>query len=163
VSSFLIFLEKPPPKKYKSTVRVKANYRPSYRNLDSSESRVFIINFTDTIESFFRNERLPGFRSIQVTRLSNGSVVVDFVTLVERNSNTTKNTIVNALIDGNSTGTLGVVLTGNINIEEIIELSTNIPTTRAVKKGNKNAHNFIQWNFVCHAERPVVPQMLLDR
>jgi len=98
-----------------------------------------------------------------VTRLSNGSVVVDFVTLVERNSNTTKNTIVNALIDGNSTGTLGVVLTGNINIEEIIELSTNIPTTRAVKKGNKNAHNFIQWNFVCHAERPVVPQMLLDR
>jgi len=56
-----------------------------------------------------------------VTRLSNGSVVVDFVILVERNSNTTKNTIVNALIDGNSTGTLGVVLTGNINIEEVTD------------------------------------------
>jgi len=78
-----------------------------------------------------------------VTRLSNGSVVVDFVTLVERNSNTTKNTIVNALIDGNSTGTLGVVLTGNINIEEIIELSTNIPTTRAVKKESDQLEKWI--------------------
>ena len=115
MSSFLIL------KNYKSTVTVKANYRPSYRNLDSSESRVFIMNVTDTTESFFRNERLPRFRSIQVTRLSNGSVVVDFVILVERNSNTTKNTIVNALIDGNSTGTLGVVLTGNINIEEVTD------------------------------------------
>ena len=73
-----------------------------------------------------------------MTRLSAGSVVVDFIILVERNSNTTKNTIVAALIDGNSTGTLGVVLTGNISIEEITELSsTNIPTTRAVDKGNK--------------------------
>lgn len=96
------------------------------------------MNFTDMVESFFRDARLPGFRSIEVTMLSNGSVVVDFVILVERNSNTTKNTIIPALIDGNSTGTLGVVLIGNIRIEEITELSTtDIPTTKAVKEGNK--------------------------
>jgi len=129
-----LFLEKPPPKKFKSTVNVQASYRASYSNLDSSESRVFITNFTDTVESFFRDARLPGFRSIQVTRLSSGSVVVDFIILVEANSNTTKDTIAASLIDGNSTGTLGVVLTGNVDIEEITELSTtDIPTTRAVK------------------------------
>ena len=117
---------------------MQASYRPSYSNLDSSESRVFILNFTDTVESFFRDERLPGFRSIQVTRLSNGSVVVDFIILIERDSNTTKNTIIAALIDGNRTGSLGMLLTGNINIEEITVLSTtNIPTTRAVAKGKK--------------------------
>lgn len=67
-------------------------------------------------------------------------MVVDFTILVERNSNTTKDTIAAALIDGNSTGTLGVVLTGNVNIEEITELSpTDIPTARAVEKGNKVA------------------------
>ena len=60
--------------------------------------------------------------------------MVDFIILVEANSNTTKDTIAASLIDGNSTGTLGVVLTGNVNIEEITELSTTeIPTTRAVK------------------------------
>ena len=140
MSHHSLFLEKPPPRTYKSTVKVQASYRPSYSNLDSSESRVFIRNFTDTVESFFRDARLPGFRSIQVTRLSKGSVVVDFTILVERNSNTTKDTIAAALIDGNSTGTLGVVLTGNVNIEEITELSpTDIPTARAVEKGNKVA------------------------
>ena len=121
---------------------MQASYRPSYSNLDSSESRVFILNFTDTVESFFRDERLPGFRSIQVTRLSNGSVVVDFIILIERDSNTTKNTIIAALIDGNRTGSLGMLLTGNINIEEITVLSTtNIPTTRAVEKGKKVVHS----------------------
>lgn len=119
---------------------MQASYRPSYSNLDSSESRVFVTNFSDTVESFFRDARLPGFRSIQVTRLSNGSVVVEFIILVEHNSNTTKDAIITALIDGNSTGTLGVVLIGNINIDEIIELSTtDIPATRAVEKGNKGA------------------------
>ena len=65
--------------------------------------------------------------------------MVDFLILVEGNSNTTKNTIIAALIDGNSTGTLGVVLIGNISIEEITELSstTDIPTTKVVIEGNK--------------------------
>ena len=117
---------------------MEASYRTSYNDLDSSESRIFITNFTDTVESFFRDARLPGFRRIEVTRLSKGSVVVDFIILVERHSNTTENTIIAALIDGNSTGTLGVVLTGNINIDEITELSTtDIPTTKAVREGKK--------------------------
>ena len=65
--------------------------------------------------------------------------MVDFLIIVEGNSNTTKNTIIAALLDGNSTGTLGVVLIGNISIEEITELSstTDIPTTKVVIEGNK--------------------------
>ena len=115
-----------------------ASYRPSYSNLSSSESRIFITNFTDTVESFFRDARLPGFRTIEVTRLSKGSVVVDFIILVERNSNTTKNTIIATLIDGNSTGTLGFALSGDISINEITELSTtDIPTSKAAREGKK--------------------------
>ena len=64
--------------------------------------------------------------------------MVDFIILVERNSNTTKNTIIATLIDGNSTGTLGFALSGDISINEITELSTtDIPTSKAAREGKK--------------------------
>ncbi|KAL9955216.1 hypothetical protein ACROYT_G036506 [Oculina patagonica] len=125
---------KPAPKKYETTVSVQANYEPSYSDLDSSESRAFIENFTNKVEPFL-SARLSEFRGIEVTRLSDGSVVVDFIILLEQNSNATTNAIVNALIDGNSTGELGVVLKGNISVQEITEsFTTDRPRTGAREK-----------------------------
>lgn len=137
-SKFFLFVEKPAPKKYETTVSVQANYEPSYSDLDSSESRAFIKNFTNKVEPFLR-ARLSGFRGIEVTRLSDGSVVVDFIILLERNSNATTNAIVSALVDGNSTGELGVVLTGNISLQEITEsFTTDSPRTIAREKDNNS-------------------------
>ena len=121
-------------------MKVQATYEQSYSNLDSSESLAFIKSFTDILEAFFR-ARLPGFLGIQVNGLSDGSVVVDFTILLERDSNATTNVIVGALKDGNSTGKLGVVITGDIGIEEITDSSTtNIPRTSAVDKGNYSCY-----------------------
>lgn len=140
-SVFFLFVEKPAPRKYETTVRVQANYEPSYSDLDSSESRAFIKNFTNKVEPFL-TARLSGFRGIEVTRLSDGSVVVDFIILLERNSNATTNTIVTALIDGNSTGKLGFVLRGNVSIQEVTEPSTtNIPRSSAREKGTNLIFN----------------------
>lgn len=70
--------------------------------------------------------------------LLNGSVVVDFVILVECNFNMIKNIIIFVFIDGNSIGIFGVVLIGNIRIEEIIELFIiDILMMKVVKEGNK--------------------------
>lgn len=70
--------------------------------------------------------------------LLNGSVVVDFVILVECNFNMIKNIIIVVFIDGNSIGIFGVVLIGNIRIEEIIELFIiDILMMKVVKEGNK--------------------------
>ena len=116
---------------------IQGKYKSSYDDLGSSESRAFIKNFTESVGRFLKVQ-LSGYRGIEVTRLLNGSVVVDFIILVERNSNATKNAIVVALMDGNSTGQLGVVLTGDISLEEIEEASTTIiPSTSAEGKGNK--------------------------
>lgn len=70
--------------------------------------------------------------------LLNGSVVVDFVILVECNFNMIKNIIIVVFIDGNSIGIFGVVLIGNIRVEEIIELFIiDILMMKVVKEGNK--------------------------
>ena len=89
----------------------------------------------------FLKVKLPRYRGIEVTRLSNGSVVVDFIIIMERNSNTTGNNIELALIEGNSTGELGVVLIGNIRIKEIAEASTTSTTTSTKDKGNDSVMN----------------------
>lgn len=118
------------------TAKIQGQYKSPYSNLGSSESQAFIKNFTERVGRFLK-EKLQGYRGIEVTRLLNGSVVVDFIILTERNSDANVKTIELALMEGNSTGELGVVLVGNIILEEIVDASnTNSPTTNPKDKGN---------------------------
>lgn len=134
----LIFAGRVDTKRYRvtATARIQGQYKSPYSNLGSSESQAFIKNFTERVGRFLK-EKLQGYRGIEVTRLLNGSVVVNFIILTERNSDANVKTIELALMEGNSTGKLGVVLVGNIILEEIVDASNaNSPTTSPKDKGN---------------------------
>ena len=79
---------------------------------------------------------MSGFRSVEVTGLSNGSLMVRFNILLEQTSNATKDVIVATLALGNSTRKLGFVVSGEITVEEFQDTSTKSnPTTNVLDKG----------------------------
>ena len=86
-------------------------YQPQYSNTSSTEFTAFASDFGKKVGPFFSG-RLIGFRRVEVKKLSNGSVVVDFDIEVQKSSNATVESIVKALVDGNGTAELGYTILG---------------------------------------------------
>lgn len=133
--SCFLFIGKPAPLKVKVTMRLQTNYHPLYSDIHSPESRDFIDSFRSKVEPFL-GVRLSGFRSVEVTGLSNGSLMVRFNILLEQTSNATKDVIVATLALGNSTRKFGFVVSGEITVDEFQDTSTKSnPTTNVLDKG----------------------------
>ena len=63
----------------------------------------------------FLNTNLFGFGRVEVKKLANGSVVVDFVIVIQNSSNVTVNVIVQALKAGNRSE-LGYTILGSVSV-----------------------------------------------
>ena len=103
---------------FRARINVDEIYTSAYGDLNSEESRAFIQNFKTNVEPIFR-VRLSNFERVDLKRLSNGSVVVDFDIVVKESSNATEGNVVDVLREANSTGSLGYRLTGEISVEEL--------------------------------------------
>ena len=121
--------------KFNARIALDTVYLSAYNNLSSTESLAFISDFKSQMESIF-SQKLPNYIRVEVTGLSDGSVVVNFVIVVDKSSNASVSKIITALKDGNSTGALGYRLTGDITVKEVKESSTVMtPSTSATETG----------------------------
>ena len=102
---------------------VNETYIPGYSNSSSTEFKTFATNFSQTVGDFL-DRKLFGFKSVEVTRLADGSVVVDFDIVVEQSSNASVNVIVEALKAGNG-AELGYIILGNVSVIATNEHSTS--------------------------------------
>ena len=131
ITFFIILLVTPTTKKFEARMTVNETYEPGYSNSDSKEFKTFATNFSQTVEKFLRS-KLSGFERVEVKRLANGSVVVDFDIVVQKSSNATVEVIVQALNDGNGGGGLGYTFLGNVSVNATDQPSTTSspsPTT----------------------------------
>ena len=102
---------------------VNETYESGYSNSNSAEFVTFATNFSQTVGKFLR-KKLFGFERVDVKRLANGSVVVDFDIVVQEASNATVDIIVQALNDGNG-GDLGYTFLGKVSINATDQQSTS--------------------------------------
>ena len=109
------------------------SYLSSYDNLSSAESLNFTTDFKRNMGSFL-STRLSEFKRVEVTRLSNGSVVVEFYIVVGKSSTESTSDIVTVLKESNSTS-LGYTLIGDVIVEEVQESSTAVVPTRTSETG----------------------------
>ena len=131
ITAVIILLVTPTTKTFQARMTVNETYKPGYSNSDSTEFKTFAKNFNQTVGKFLRS-KLSGFERVEVKRLANGSVVVDFDIVVQKSSNATVNVIVQALNDGNGGGGLGYTFLGNVSVNATDQPSTSSspsPTT----------------------------------
>ena len=102
---------------------VNEPYIPDYSNSSSAEFKTFATNFSQTVGDFL-GKKLIGFEHVQVTKLENGSVVVNFDIVVQQSSNATVDVIVEALEAGNGTE-LGYTILGEVSVNTTDQPSTS--------------------------------------
>ena len=102
---------------------VNETYIPGYSNSSSAEFETFATNFNQTVGDFL-SKKLIGFEHVQVTKLENGSVVVNFDIVVQQSSNASEIVIVEALETGNGTE-LGYTILGEVSVNATDQLSTS--------------------------------------
>ena len=103
---------------------VNETYESEYSNTDSAAFKNFSAEFEQKVGDFL-NETLFGFDRVEVTRLANGSVVVDFDIVVQKSSNATVDVIVQALNDGNGKKGLGYTFLGSVSVNATDQQSTS--------------------------------------
>ena len=109
---------------------VNETYRSEYDNSSSTEFTAFASNFSKNVEKVL-SEELSGIKLVTVTRLSNGSVVVDFDIEVQQSSNASVDAIKQTLNAG-SGNDLGYTILGNVSVNATAQPSTSStasPTT----------------------------------
>ncbi|KAL9955740.1 hypothetical protein ACROYT_G037108 [Oculina patagonica] len=106
-------------------VRVLRDYIASYDDINSNESLAFVADFTNKMTQYLINN-LANFVRIFVKRLFRGSVGVEFDIEVDELSKATEDTIFYVLEDGAVNGTLALNLTGNITVQEVLQVSTTL-------------------------------------
>lgn len=117
-------------------------YKAKYNNASSLEFKNFSSDFKKTVGEFLGG-KLFGFQRVEVTKLSNGSVVVDFDIVVKKSSNATVGIIVEALKDGNGTQ-LGYTLLEEPTVRQPQQPSSSITLTGTdnIKVFLANCHTF---------------------
>jgi len=119
----ITLLGPPTTKTFEARMTVNETYDPGYSNSSSTEFLGFARNFNQTVGEFL-SKKLFGFERVEVKRLANGSVVVDFDIVVQSSSNATVDIIIQALNDGNGGG-LGYTFLGNVSINATDQQSTS--------------------------------------
>jgi len=102
---------------------VTETYDPGYSNSSSAQFKRFATDFNQTVGEFL-SKKLFGFERVEVKRLANGSVVVDFDIVVQKSSNATVDIIVQVLNEGNG-GALGYTFLGNVIVNATDQQSTS--------------------------------------
>jgi len=110
-------------KKFEARMTVNETYEPCYSDSSSAEFQRFATNFSQTVGEFL-SKKLFGFERVEVKKLANGSVVVDFDIVVQESSNATVDDIVQALEAGNGSE-LGYTILGNVSINATDQQSTS--------------------------------------
>ena len=138
ITAVIILLVTPTTKKFEARMTVNETYEPGYNNSDSTEFKTFATNFNKAVGKFLMS-KLSGFERVEVKRLANGSVVVDFDIVVQKSSNATVKVIVQALNDGNGGGGLGYTFLGSVSVNATDQPSTlSIPSPTATETGINN-------------------------
>lgn len=86
IMSVIILLGSPTTKTFKARMTVNETYEPGYSNPSSQEFKTFACNFNQTVGEFL-SQKLFCFQRVEVKKLANGSVVVDFDIVVQKSSN----------------------------------------------------------------------------
>ena len=102
---------------------VDETYRSEYDNHSSTEFKAFASNFGKNVENVLSKE-LSGIKLVDVTRLSNGSVVVDFDIVVQQSSNASVDAIKQTLKAG-SGNDLGYTILGEVSVNAADQPSTS--------------------------------------
>ena len=127
---------------------VNETYIPDYSNSSSAEFKTFATSFSQTVGDFL-GKKLIGFEHVQVTKLENGSVVVNFDIVVQQSSNASVKVIVEALETGNGTE-LGYTILGDVSVNATDQLSTSStpsPTYTVTGISSKlSLHLFLHFN-----------------
>jgi len=123
IISVIILLGPPTTKKFEARMTVKETYEAGYSNTSSSDFKTFAENFTQRVGDFL-DKKLFRFQLVEVKKLANGSVVVDFDIVVQKSSNATVDIIVKALNEGNGAG-LGYTFLGNVTVNATDQPSTS--------------------------------------
>ena len=140
--SIIILLEPTTTKIFRARVTVNETYESEYDNSSSTEFKAFASNFNKNVENVLRKE-LSGIIRVNVTSLSNGSVVVDFDIVVQQSSNASVDAIKQTLKAG-SGNDLGYTILGNVSVNATDQPSTSSspsPTTTVT------GINYIQVNL----------------
>ena len=101
---------------------VNETYKSEYNDSNSTEFKAFASNFSEKVDTFLRKEPF-GIKHVNVTRLSKGSVVVDFDIVVQQSSNASEIAIAQALTNG-SGNDLGYTILGNVSVNATAQSST---------------------------------------
>ncbi|XP_078348781.1 uncharacterized protein LOC144633782 [Oculina patagonica] len=117
----------PVTKKFEARIEVNETYKADYGNTSSAEFNAFVTEFKSRVGQFLSN-KLFGFERVEVTKLSSGSVVVDFDIVVKKPSNATVDIIFKALNESNSTQ-LGYKLLGDPIVKLPQQPSSSIAPT----------------------------------
>ena len=121
-------------KTFQARMTVNETYKPGYSNSSSDEFNTFATNFSHIVGEFL-NKTLFGFQRVVVTKLANGTVVVDFDIVVQKSSITTVDVIVQAL-EASNQSQLGYTILGNVIVNATDQQSTSsIPSQTATAAG----------------------------
>ncbi|XP_020620528.1 mucin-5AC-like isoform X2 [Orbicella faveolata] len=128
-------------KKFQARMTVNETYKAGFNDSSSTDFKIFAYNFSRSVGGFLNTE-LDGFERVVVKGLANGSVVVDFDIVVQKSSDATVDTIVQALNRGNGT-TLGYTILGKVSVNSTDQPSTSsTPSPTATVTGASTTKKF---------------------